>query len=61
MTVAELHDLLKRDMVECADMEVVIELKSPQGQIVQAVFFADRIVERRDTGARYVLRMGWPS
>ena len=61
MKMRELFDQLQRDMVDCGDSEVIIELKDPTGKIVQAAFLADRVVVKRDGLDQYVLRMGWPS
>jgi len=60
MKVSDLYDQIVRDMPTCADLEFVVELKDPSGQIVQATFLADRVVDRRNGVNQYVLRMGWP-
>ena len=61
MKMRELFDQLQRDMVDCGDSEVIIELKDPAGHLIQATFLADRVVVKRDGLDQYVLRMGWPS
>jgi hypothetical protein len=59
MKLKELFDQLHRDMPTCADLEFLVELKSPEGQLIQSTFLADRVVVRRNGRGQYVLRMGW--
>ena len=58
MLVRELYNQLTHDLQAHGELEFMVQIKQPDGSLVNCVFVADRYVSLESEGPqRYVLRM----
>ena len=58
MLVRELYNQLTHDLESHGELEFMVQIKQPDGSLVDCVFVADRYVSLAGEGPqRYVLRM----